>query len=410
MSAAAIVLAINFCVAGLFATAFAVVAINARMATGARWLAMAYGFGMLNVGLELILPFQREPRLVGIGIFLAFLFALALSVVGLARNYRIELPWRVLGVLVVLAVIDIVVIIDMERSSLLRAFLYQLPYALIQLLGALVVLRAPRRQVLDLVLLAIYVLGSLQFLGKPLLAAALGTGSTAQAYIGTNYAAISQAVGAVLLIANGIMMLVIILRDTITEMRVQSATDPLSGLLNRRGFEEAAENLLASAHRDGVPMSITVADLDHFKAINDHHGHAVGDAVIKRFSQTLRDAADLGAMTVSGVILGRLGGEEFAALAPGSGANSAQLLAERVRAQFGTTNTIKEAPDLRPSASFGVAQLQDGETLHDLLRRADMALYQAKNTGRDRVCVADSKVSPKKLPASPERRQGSRRR
>jgi len=409
MSAAAFVLAINLCVAGIFVTAFLLVAVYTR-AVSARWLALAYGAGLVSVGLELILPFQNDPRLVGIGIFTAFLFAVGLAVVGLARNYRIDPPWLLLGAVTVLSMINIVVIIDMERSSLLRALLYQLPYALMQLLGVSVVLRSGRRHVLDLVLLAIYVLGALHFMGKPFLAAALGSGASAQAYIGTTYAAISQAVGAVLLIANGILMLVILLRDALAAMTTQTETDPLSGLLNRRGFEDRAEKLLASARRDGVPVSIVVADLDHFKAVNDQYGHPVGDVVISSFSRMLMDAAALGSMTVSGAILGRLGGEEFAALAPGSGLNSAQLFAERVRTQFGTAGVIEQAPQMRPSASFGVAQLRADEGLFDLLRRADAALYEAKRTGRDRICIADGEVVPmSKASATHDRRQGSRR-
>tara|TARA_R110002124_G_scaffold109676_2_gene262768 strand:- start:32035 stop:33267 length:1233 start_codon:yes stop_codon:yes gene_type:complete len=405
MSAAAFVLAINVSVAALFATAFAVVAINARMATGARWLALAYGAGAVNVGLELILPFQGDSHLVELGIFAAFLFALAFSVVGLARNYRVEPPWRLLGVLVGASLVDIAVIVDLDRGIFWRAFFYQLPYALVQLLGVLVVLRSGRRQALDLALLLINVLGSLQFLGKPFLAGMLGSGASAQLYIGTNYAAISQAVGAVLLIANGVVMLVIILRDTMTEMRAQSATDPLSGLLNRRGFEESAEKLIATARRHGAPVSLIVADLDHFKAINDNHGHAVGDGVIRRFATTLSTAAELGAATVTGVILGRLGGEEFAALAPDSGVNTAVLFAERVRSQFGMPTASDSVPGLLPTASFGVAQLGDGEGLYDVMRRADAALYDAKRSGRDRICVAESNIIPVARAALPQARR-----
>ena len=409
MSAAVFVLAINLCVAGIFVTAFLLVAVYTR-AVSARWLALAYGAGVVNVGLELILPFQAEPRLFGIGIFAAFLLAQAFAVVGLARNYRLEPPWRLLAGLVLVSMIAIVLIIDMDRRSLLRGLGYQGPYALMQLLGMLVVLRSGRRHVLDLVLLVIYALGALNFLGKPFLAVALGPGINAQAYIGTTYAAISQAVGAVLLIANGILMLVILLRDAMVTMTTQTETDPLSGLLNRRGFEDHAEKLLASARRTGVPVSIVVADLDHFKSINDQYGHPVGDVVISSFSKTLMAAADMGAMTVSGAILGRLGGEEFAALAPGSGLNTAQLFAERVRMQFAAEPVIAQAPDKRPTASYGVAQLRPDEGLFDLLRRADAALYEAKKTGRDRICVAEAEHPlPPPIPMGADRRQGSRR-
>lgn len=105
MSAAAFVLAINLFIAGVFATAFGVVAAYARSSVGARWLALAYGVGMLNPLLELILPLQQDPFLVQYGIFAAYLFAANFIVVGLARHYRLTPPWSMLGALVILALL-----------------------------------------------------------------------------------------------------------------------------------------------------------------------------------------------------------------------------------------------------------------------------------------------------------------
>jgi diguanylate cyclase (GGDEF)-like protein len=401
MSAAAFILAINLCVAGIFATAFGVVAAYARSAVGARWLSAAYGLGLVNPLLEFILPMQTDPRPVGIAIFMTFLLAQSLCVVGLSRHYRLAPPWRTLGALVAASFMVIIVIIDLPRDSMARAMLYQTPYFLVQLVGVAMVLRVRHKQALDLALLVLFAGSALQFLSKPLLAAAIGSGGSAQGYLSSTYAAISQTTGAVLLIANGLLMLLIIVRDAMAEMTARSETDKLSGLLNRRGFEDRADRLLAAALRAGMPAAMVVADLDHFKAINDNHGHAAGDRVIVAFAQVMTAIADPQA------VLGRLGGEEFAAFIAGTNSATARLYAEGVRSGIASMSVAELGPQRRVSASFGVAQLQPGDSLSDLLRRADAALYQAKKGGRDRVCVAKPEAEGKA--DQRDRRTGSRR-
>ncbi|KRA44914.1 GGDEF domain-containing protein [Devosia sp. Root635] len=403
MSAAAFVLAINLFIAGIFATAFGVVAAYARSAVGARWLALAYGLGMVNPVLEFMLPGQLDPRPVGLAIFATFLFAISLCVVGLSRHYRLAPPWRTLGLIVAVSLAVNVAIIDMPRASLLRGLLYQLPYFLVQLVGVAVIVRYRHRQALDMALLVLFAVGGLQFVSKPVLAAMLGSGATPQAYIGSTYAAISQSLGAMLLIANGLLMLLIIVRDAMAEITARSETDTLSGLLNRRGFEDRADRLLATTLRAGVPGAMVVADLDHFKAINDSHGHEAGDLVIRAFAEVLEATADERA------VVGRLGGEEFAVFIPGANMATARLYAEGARVGFSSLSIANLGPDRRVSASFGVAQLRAGDSLSDLLRRTDAALYEAKKSGRDRVCIAGPEELPPRLaPPRSERRRGSR--
>jgi diguanylate cyclase (GGDEF)-like protein len=382
MSAAAFVLAINLFIAGIFATAFGVVAFYARSAIGARWLALAYGLGMANPVLELILPMQRDPWLVQVAIFAAYLLAISLSVIGLARHYRLAPPWRVLLAVGLVSLLVNLQTIGLPRDTALRAFAYQLPYCAVVIVGIGVILRFRQRKSLDLALLALFGLSALQYAVKPLAGLALGTGASAQAYIGSTYAAISQSVGAMLLIANGLLMLLIIVRDAMAEITARSETDTLSGLFNRRGFEDRVNRLMTTALRAGLPGAMVTADLDYFKAINDDHGHGAGDEVIRAFADVLQSTADRRA------VVGRLGGEEFAIFIPGANLTAARLYAEGVRTGFSSLSTASLGPERRLSASFGVAQLREGDSLSDLLRRSDAALYEAKNGGRDRVCVA----------------------
>ena len=402
MSAAAFVLAINLFVAFIFATAFGLAAVYARTAVGARWLSLAYGVGMANPILELLLPSQTDPRPVQVAIVLVFVTAIGLGVVGMARHYRLTPPWFSLGALLLGSLVLTIAIIDMPRSSTLRAVLYQLPYFTVYLVAVILVMSKRPRQALDQALLVLFALSALQFLTKPFLSAALGSGSSAQTYIGTTYAAVSQALGGMLLLATGLLMLLIIVRDAMDDMTARSETDTLSGLLNRRGFEEKADRLLASMARTGMRGTIIVADLDHFKSINDSYGHEAGDRVIAAFAEILAMSAGPRAVT------GRLGGEEFAILMPDADLATARLHAERVRSSFAGLSIASLGPQRRVSASLGVAQLEAGDTLSDLLRRADAALYEAKKGGRDRVCVASPEAiqQAEQSPASAGR-QGS---
>lgn len=403
MSAAAFVLAINLFVAGIFATAFGVVAAYERSAIGARWLAFSYGFGALHLVLEFILPYQEDHRLVSFGIFAIFLVALASGVMGLAQHFRLTPPWRLLLVLVGLSLLLNIFILDMERESFLRNLLYQLPYFVVQVMGIAVLLRVPKKRALDIALICLYVCAAAHFLAKPFMAMAIGSGAAPQGYLASSYAAYSQTLGAVLLIANGLLTLLIIVRDTLAEITARSETDTLSGLLNRRGFEDRAERMIATTRRAGVPGTIVVADLDHFKTINDNFGHEAGDRVISAFAQSLQATPNVKA------VFGRLGGEEFAVLLPGANLATARHYAESVRRAVSGLSIVNLGPDRRISASFGVAPLKPDDSLSDLLRRADGALYEAKKRGRDRVCIVedDTDFPDEESPAS-QRRHGSR--
>jgi len=159
-------------------------------------------------------------------------------------------------------------------------------------------------------------------------------------------------------------------------------TDALTGLANRRAFDEAVQQELRRAERYASPLALVMADLDHFKSINDRFGHHVGDQVLTDFAQTLRTA-------VRDVDLaGRWGGEEFVVLMPGTTLEDATQAAERMRLAVAGRPTRLAGATCGYTASFGVAALSaDDKTIHDLVGAADAALYRAKKNGRNRVEV-----------------------
>ncbi len=158
--------------------------------------------------------------------------------------------------------------------------------------------------------------------------------------------------------------------------------DPLTGLLNRRAFAEVAGREWRRLARDRRGATALVCDFDHFKALNDRHGHAAGDAALTAAADILR--RELGLVAA----VSRHGGEEFVSLLPGVGLDATRAIAERIR-QAVTRLELAGAPDARLSVSIGIAEGRAGHNRwEDLVAAADRALYQAKAAGRDRVRAA----------------------
>jgi diguanylate cyclase (GGDEF)-like protein len=165
-------------------------------------------------------------------------------------------------------------------------------------------------------------------------------------------------------------------------LRELATTDSMSGLWNRRHFRALAEGELQRARRHGSALAVVLADIDHFKRVNDQYGHEAGDHVIRHVSQRLREQLR------AGDLIGRLGGEEFILLLPGCDAAGAAQLCERMR-QHLAQSTCDAGGQLIPvTVSFGVMPLPLDEPFEQAVRQADGALYRAKNTGRNRVVTA----------------------
>jgi two-component system cell cycle response regulator len=171
------------------------------------------------------------------------------------------------------------------------------------------------------------------------------------------------------------------LRQSVTQTLALAVTDELTGLYNRRYFDRHLSLMLEKAREQERDMAVMLIDMDFFKSVNDNHGHDIGDAVLKEFSQRLR-------RNIRGVDLAcRFGGEEFVVLMPDTDYRQAQGVAERVR--MAVAERGFETPELRPltvTCSVGVAlNERQADTPEMILKRADVALYRAKREGRNRV-------------------------
>jgi two-component system cell cycle response regulator len=191
------------------------------------------------------------------------------------------------------------------------------------------------------------------------------------------------------------------IRDPLTgQMAIR---DPLTGAYNRRAFFEEATEACREANHE-CPLSVILLDIDRFKAINDHYGHGVGDDALRAVA---REAAQ------GGTVVGRLGGDEFAILLRGSALSEAVGGAEDLRRRLAQLRVPSEEGMVRLTCSLGTSELEPGDTIDDLMKRADLALYRAKEEGKDRVATPPTgswlSLRPRQAPVSSARLRGNPR-
>ena len=189
-------------------------------------------------------------------------------------------------------------------------------------------------------------------------------------------------------VGTAFIILLMVKDNDVDLYRSAASTDPLTGLLNRRAFLEGALSLCARQANRGLPVSLLMLDLDHFKSINDRFGHATGDEVLRVFANVARSNMR------GGDLVGRLGGEEFAVIVP-EPMQFASRIAERLRAAFEAAGVTIDNHVLGATCSIGAAELIEAVTdISGLIARADAALYRAKRDGRNRVQVAEEDGLP----------------
>lgn len=185
-----------------------------------------------------------------------------------------------------------------------------------------------------------------------------------------------------ILLARQIQGLRQLLRSTRSELQhyeEKAARDELTGLYNRRQLQHELDHAKVRADRHGKTFSLCLIDVDHFKEINDNNGHLAGDTILREFSRLARESVR------EADILGRYGGDEFLQILPDTDVKGAVMHAERLRVYAHFLDFERILQQKKISLSIGVAQYRHGESINDLISRADSALYQAKQQGRNRV-------------------------
>ena len=177
-------------------------------------------------------------------------------------------------------------------------------------------------------------------------------------------------------------------RDLMSQLHVvqnEAMQDPLTGLQNRRGFQRFVDQMAAESAEGLVGTSLLLADIDHFKRVNDQHGHLIGDKVLQLVAQLLQ------AMVKGSDLAVRFGGEEFAIVLPHTAAAGAMTVAEQIRKAVAKSRIRRgeQAVVCDITISLGVCTYREGESVSDWIARCDLALYQSKRLGRNRVTLAD---------------------
>jgi diguanylate cyclase len=175
------------------------------------------------------------------------------------------------------------------------------------------------------------------------------------------------------------------LQDNLAEAQVNAETDPLTGLANRRAFQAKLVEAARQALQENYPLTVAFCDIDHFKKFNDAHGHDTGDRILRLVADALAEGAG------EDTFVGRYGGEEFLILFDGIMARRAAMRVDEIRDELQNRSLVSRTTGESLGTitfSAGVAQLQNGEDVGDVLKRADAALYKAKGAGRNRVVIS----------------------
>jgi diguanylate cyclase (GGDEF)-like protein len=380
VNAAVYALIANSCMAALFVVTYGVIALSYSRQRAAAWFMVSYLLGFFTPICHLLVLYTDHVALfsvVGYGVFLGGILAMA---VGIQAFVGRRPPWRLILLLWGAGLALRLAIADGPRNTLPYELMFQLPFAIASFVVMLTARQIAQGGPIRAMLIGIFGVIGVHFLLKPWLVLTLGSGPTPKSYLSSVYAVVSQISTGVLLVAAGLCLMLLVIQKALEETILDAETDPLTGLTNRRGLYRAGPRMLAEAAMHGEGLHALVLDLDHFKAINDRHGHATGDTVLVAFAQVVQ------ARTAPDMLAVRMGGEEFAVLIPDADSDAQDNRATRLG------DAIRDA--LKPFAtqglpgltvSGGIVRHQAGETLDELIGRADQLAYRAKRAGRDRI-------------------------
>ena len=275
------------------------------------------------------------------------------------------------------AVLAVAVVVSDDIAP--RLYIVNTGYGVMFAGGALTLMHSRRRELFDVLVIWLFVASSINFFVRPVLTLLVEGSIATGDYRESIYYSVLNVALAIMSLVTAITLIGACVSDLVSSMRETSARDLLTGLRNRRAFENDLATMLDKAKVADVPVSLVVADIDHFKQVNDLWGHLAGDQAIAGFGKLIDGTVR------SCDITGRIGGEEFCILVWNCDETEATRLAERIRVAFAQTKHESISSNIHLTASFGVTQWTGKESYRRLFGRADALLYRAKDGGRNRV-------------------------
>ncbi|UVI38513.1 GGDEF domain-containing protein [Qipengyuania spongiae] len=368
---------VNPAIALIFAAAFAALWFGDRTKRHTAILAAAF---VVMAAAYISFHFNPDPDGVVPTVIMHVLTSAALAGLMLGVCERVGARYSLVAAAMITAGFAVLMVLTSgAENHMPRIIAGNTGYGLILALGTQSLARGSSRGAIDRLLVWMFALSAAQFFVQPYLGAIIEGPMTSSEYRETSFFAVVTLNLAVwsMMLAMAIVAACVV--DHVANVKTESETDGLTGLTSRRAFERDAVVLIDNARAKKTPVAAIVADIDHFKRVNDMWGHQVGDRAIAAFGALLNDAVR------NGDRVGRIGGEEFCILAWDCTGHKAARLAERIRADFARAEIEGLSEGLHLTASFGVAECCDGEGYGRLFARADAALYRAKANGRDRV-------------------------
>ena len=353
-------------------------------------LAISYLCGALAFTVDIV----EQAGLFSVGIIVVgaiYAVTATLASAGLSLHYRGSAPWRLFAVIFAAHLSLYSWTFLQNGAGWTSSFVANFGCGVIFTVG-LVAIRNHMPRKIDKLVFWLFAVGCLQCFVRPLVMVYFSGGSLSpENFDQALFIMMLHFVVGACAVMLGMALLVACSTNIIEDLQIRSVTDRLSGVLNRRGFEEAAERLFDGKRADERFLTVVLADIDYFKHVNDTKGHAFGDMVITELGAMFNLYAD-GAR-----LAGRLGGEEFVMLLVDEPLDAAKDVAEALRRDFAALRieTLdRDASDIAFTASFGVAMRQPGESLLEVISRADEALYLSKAKGRNCVsCETDIAVN-----------------
>lgn len=366
----------------VFAMGFATIWYNHRQFLSAGLFAISYSSAALAFGIEALTTDLGSTSGISYIGDLLYVFSAFMLILAVCEKFGGKLPMNVLSVIAAVLFATATWYRFIDYNIELRVQWISIGCGILLLTGAFHI-RSEIYKPVDRVIFWLLVLFGTQFFVTTLATLQLDDEVlTSSNFSGSFFFTAMNFIVSALALSLAVTLLIKFGMDIIKGLQGQTRTDELSGLLNRRGFENEMRMLLSEREIPDACSALIVCDLDHFKKVNDNFGHQVGDQAIAAFADIIKKTSR------KSDLLGRIGGEEFCMFLPGATDTEAAEIAEEVRHAFSKKQINGVAADFPLTASFGVAHCR-GANYHTLFRRADAALYRAKQLGRDRV-EADS--------------------